>query len=117
MKHDHGHHHHDHSQCELKHNHKTTEVTDPVCGMKINPETAKGGKSTFEGKDYFFCNPKCKTKSDAKRPQYLKKSEAPKAVAPDVEYTCPRHPAIRQIGPGNCPICGMALEPVTASLD
>lgn len=118
MKHDHHYHHHghDHSQCELKQ--KGSEVIDPVCGMKINPAAAKGGKSTFEGKDYFFCNPKCKTKFDVNPSQYLKKGGAPSAaVATDVEYTCPMHPEIRQIGPGNCPICGMALELVTASLD
>lgn len=116
-KHEHKSDHHDHSQCEIKQAGKASEaeVTDPVCGMKINPATAKGGKSSFEGKEYFFCNPKCKTKFDANPGQYIKKTEVPK-LATDVEYTCPMHPEIRQIGSGNCPICGMALEPVTVSL-
>lgn len=106
--------HHDHSKSE--HKVTNTEVTDPVCGMKVNPTTAKGGKSTYGGKDYFFCNPKCKTKFDANPNQYLKGS-SPTNLLTDVEYTCPMHPEIRQIGPGSCPICGMALEPVTVSLD
>ncbi len=114
MKHDHHHHHHDHSQCELKQ--KNKEVIDPVCGMTVNPATAKGGKSNYKNTDYYFCNPKCKAKFDANPEQYLKK-EAAQALPTDVEYTCPMHPEIRQIGPGNCPICGMALEPVTVSID
>jgi P-type Cu+ transporter len=92
------------------------EVKDPVCGMTVKPETAKGGSSVFQDKTYYFCNPKCKTKFDQNPKLYL----APTKIAaekPDVEYTCPMHPEVRQIGPGSCPKCGMALEPVTASLD
>jgi Cu+-exporting ATPase len=88
--------------------------------MKIEPATAKGGQSTFEGHDYFFCNPKCKTKFDADPHAYLHRNEGPKAVsAADQEriYTCPMHPEIRQKGPGSCPICGMALEPEEVSLE
>jgi Cu+-exporting ATPase len=94
-------------------------VTDPVCGMKINPLTAKGGRSVFEGHDYFFCNPKCKTKFELNPHAYIHKGTAPVAVnAAEKEriYTCPMHPEIRQKGPGNCPICGMALEPAEVSL-
>ncbi len=84
----------------------------------IDPATAKGGKSTFEGQDYFFCNPKCKTKFDAEPNTYLSKLEPEKLSSADSEkiYVCPMHPEVRQIGPGNCPICGMALEPDEASL-
>lgn len=98
---------------------KASTVIDPVCGMKVDPNNAKGGKSTFEGKDYFFCNPKCKTKFDADPHAYLhKKSEAPKSDASDKRmYTCPMDPEVRQVGPGTCPKCGMALEPEEVSLD
>ncbi len=102
-------------RCSMKSDHGL-DVTDPVCGMKVNPNGAKGGKSEYQGKSYFFCNPKCKTKFDANPNQYLDKSVSLN-LATDAEYTCPMHPEVRQIGPGNCPICGMALEPVTISLD
>lgn len=93
-------------------------VTDPVCGMRIDPKTAKGGQSTFRGKTFFFCSPKCKAKFDAEPGKYLNPPEsAVPAVAKDAIYTCPMHPEIRQKGPGSCPICGMALEPTTVSLD
>jgi P-type Cu+ transporter len=102
-----------------KHTHET-KVIDPVCGMTVDPKTAKGGTSKFEGKDYFFCNPKCKTKFDADPKSYLKKTSEPKVISQQEAakfYTCPMHPEIRQNGPGNCPICGMALEPEEVSLD
>lgn len=121
MNHPHGHSHHshhDHSQCD----HSKTEsslVTDPVCGMKIDPATAKGGKSAFEGHEYYFCSPKCKTKFDANPRSYIEKKSSPPATAAELEkiYTCPMHPEVRQKGPGSCPICGMALEPEEVSLD
>lgn len=114
--------HHSHGSCcstETKESHQEL-VTDPVCGMKIDPKSAKGGKSTFQGHDYFFCNPKCKTKFDANPDVYLHKDATPAAVSEtDKEriYTCPMHPEVRQKGPGNCPICGMALEPEEISLE
>ncbi len=107
----HGHHHHA-QPTDIK-------VKDPVCGMLIDPATAKGGKSTFGGQDFFFCNPKCKTKFDADPNAYLAKASPTKEVSSaDKEkiYTCPMHPEVRQQGPGNCPICGMALEPEEVSL-
>lgn len=112
--HDHNHSHHHHGQSDQS-RHTLAEIKDPVCGMIVNPATAKGGKSVYQGKDYFFCNPKCKTKFDQNPSQYISASPSPtKLQLKDVEYTCPMHPQIRQIGPGSCPICGMALEPVTA---
>lgn len=94
-------------------------TTDPVCGMKVDPKTAKGGHSVYAGDDYYFCNPKCKTKFDNDPHSYIHKSSTPaKISAVDIEhiYTCPMHPEVRQKGPGNCPICGMALEPDEVSL-
>src|SRR6266850_4112171 len=68
---------------------------------------------------YHFCSVGCRTKFEAAPQQYLEKSkETQHADAPEATiYTCPMHPQIRQIGPGSCPICGMALEPEVASLD
>ena len=92
-------------------------VTDPVCGMKIDPDHAKGGKSTVKEKEYFFCNPKCKVKFDLDPAKYLSPISDHKINSQNVEYTCPMHPEIRQMGPGSCPICGMALEPAMMSLE
>ena len=90
-------------------------VKDPVCGMNVDPESAKG-VSEYKGTKYFFCSVKCKTKFDANPSQFVgREKPAPKAASADIEYTCPMHPQIRKMGPGTCPICGMALEPVTAS--
>lgn len=104
------------------HTHQQTElnkhlVKDPVCGMMIDPKTAKGGSSVFNDTTYFFCSPKCKIKFDETPLNYLGAKPQAKVAAANVEYTCPMHPEIRQIGPGSCPICGMALEPLTVSLD
>lgn len=88
--------------------------------MKIDPKNAKGGKSTFEGQEYFFCNPKCKTKFEANPHAYIHEAEPAGPMSAEDRgriYTCPMHPEIRQKGPGNCPICGMALEPEEVSLD
>ncbi|TAJ91335.1 MAG: heavy metal translocating P-type ATPase [Reyranella sp.] len=91
---------------------------DPVCGMKVKIEGAKN-TTVHEGQTYYFCNPKCLQKFTAEPARYLKAEEAPPAppVAPGTIFTCPMHPEIRQVGPGSCPICGMALEPAEISLD
>ncbi len=89
---------------------------DPVCGMMVNPLSAKGGTSHYHDHDYFFCNPKCKVKFDSEPGKFLNPQPVTE-IQKGAEYTCPMHPQIRQIGPGTCPICGMALEPVEASLD
>ena len=88
-------------------------VLDPVCGMTVDPHTAKH-RAEYRGHPYYFCSAGCKTKFTADPQKYLSKQE--KAAEPVVEgaiYTCPMHPQIRQVGPGACPICGMALEPET----
>jgi Cu+-exporting ATPase len=93
-------------------------VVDPVCGMTVDPTTSKH-RYDYHGKTYHFCSEGCRTKFAATPEQYLDKSKAPVAAAvPEgTIYTCPMHPEIRQIGPGHCPICGMALEPEVATLD
>ena len=99
---------------------KTTsvKVKDPVCGMMIDPTSAKGGKSHFQDQDYFFCQAKCKIKFEANPEQYLKPQELPeKLESSQAIYTCPMHPEIQKKGPGTCPICGMALEPLEVTLE
>ncbi|MFZ5889868.1 MAG: heavy metal translocating P-type ATPase [Myxococcota bacterium] len=159
-------------------------VRDPVCGMSVNPASARGGSFDFEGTTYFFCNPKCRERFQADPRKYLNAathaghaatstkpaathavhaatspepgsthaghaatspepgathaghaatstkpaathahysatkhepgaSAARKADSKTI-YTCPMHPEVRQVGPGACPICGMALEPLHA---
>jgi Cu+-exporting ATPase len=103
--HDHHHHHTD----------SKTSVRDPVCGMSVDPVTSKQ-RFDHDGKTFHFCSAGCRTKFAADPKAYLDKT--PRAAAPaGTIYTCPMHPQIRQVGPGNCPICGMALEPEVASLD
>jgi Cu+-exporting ATPase len=109
-----------HSCCAIKPTDTSTKlVTDPVCGMQIDPTSAKGGRSEFEGQYYFFCNPKCKTKFDLDPLKYTtaKSAKIPAPTAVGAIYICPMHPEVRKNGPGNCPICGMALEPEEITLD
>src|SRR5712692_9060433 len=88
---------------------------DPVCGMSVNIPTARH-KLQLGGETRYFCSRRCLEKFSAEPERYAKKSSAP-APAAGTLYTCPMHPEIRQIGPGACPKCGMALEPVVASAD
>ena len=86
-------------------------ATDPVCGMTVDPLTAKH-RAEYQGSAYYFCCAGCKTKFEADPKKYLEPAgSAPEAVPEGAIYTCPMHPEIRQAGPGSCPICGMALEP------
>jgi P-type Cu+ transporter len=90
---------------------------DPVCGMTVDIRTAKH-EADYQGHAYYFCGGGCKTKFLANPSKYLELTE--KAVEPVVAgaiYTCPMHPQIQQVGPGTCPICGMALEPMMVTAD
>jgi len=93
-------------------------VKDPVCGMDVDPATAKH-HAKHSGADYYFCSAGCHTKFVADPARYLVPKRTPPAadVPEGTVFTCPMHPQIRQIGPGSCPICGMALEPETVSLE
>jgi len=106
---------HDHAS----HGHHTpskADARDPVCGMTVDPATSQHSFD-YRGDTYHFCSAGCRTKFATDPQGYLDNSK-PKAEAPEgAIYTCPMHPQIRQVGPGNCPICGMALEPEVASLD
>lgn len=110
--HDHtGHGQHDH------HADSKAGVLDPVCGMTVDPATSKH-RFDYRGETFHFCSAGCRTKFAADPVSYLEKDSKPKATVPEgAIYTCPMHPQIRQVGPGSCPICGMALEPEVASLD
>ncbi len=103
------------------HQHHTpdsNEVLDPVCGMTISPADAVG---TLEhaGRTYHFCSDTCLQKFRQNPAEFVgeKRSASVAPADADAEYTCPMHPEIRQQGPGSCPICGMALEPVTVTLE
>jgi Cu+-exporting ATPase len=86
--------------------------------MKVHPLTVKGGSSVYQGKKFYFCSLKCKQKFDASPERYLRHQQINASPEDNLKiYTCPMHPEIRQKGPGNCPICGMALEPLQVSLE
>ncbi len=95
------------------HSHAGATAIDPVCGMKVDPEKSPH-RHDYRHKTYHFCGAGCRGKFAADPVKYLDKGKAaaasPSAPA-DAIYTCPMHPEVRQVGPGSCPICGMALEP------
>ena len=96
---------------------KAGTAVDPVCGMTVEIATAKH-IADYQQQTYYFCGASCKTKFMTNPTKYL--SAPSKAVEPVVAgaiYTCPMHPQIQQVGPGTCPICGMALEPMTVTAD
>jgi P-type Cu+ transporter len=94
----------------------TDAVKDPVCGMTVDPRTAKH-RAEHGRHTHYFCSAGCKAKFEAEPARYLRPATSrPAAAPPDgTIYTCPMHPAVRQVGPGHCPICGMALEPLVAT--
>ena len=91
-------------------------MKDPVCGMTVDPDQA-AAKTSYKDKEYFFCAPGCRDKFLQEPEQYLlqRSSFNLQPGSPD-SYTCPMHPEVIQKGPGFCPACGMALEPVTAGV-
>jgi P-type Cu+ transporter len=109
-----GHHHpgrgHHHGRGEA------SGALDPVCGMTVDPHTTPH-RHTHQGHTYYFCSGGCRTKFAADPQKYLGEARAADPVPEGTIYTCPMHPEIRQVGPGSCPICGMALEPELASAD
>ena len=89
---------------------------DPVCGMRVDPATAKH-HCTYKSEDYFFCSGRCRERFEAAPEKFPQPKQAEPASPAGATYTCPMHPEVRQVGPGSCPICGMALEPEQVSLD
>jgi P-type Cu+ transporter len=95
---------------------ETTAAIDPVCGMSVNRDTAKH-RFSYHDHEYCFCGQRCCQRFEAEPEKYLQPKQ-PEPIAPaGTIYTCPMHPEVRQVGPGACPICGMALEPEQVSLD
>jgi Cu+-exporting ATPase len=95
-------------------------LKDPVCGMTVNEQSPHC--SDFDGRKYYFCGARCKTKFDADPARYTGPAATSISAADSDEpagtiYTCPMHPEIRQDHPGSCPKCGMALEPVMPNLE
>ncbi|GAA5542334.1 MULTISPECIES: heavy metal translocating P-type ATPase [Brucella] len=124
-EHDHQNKRHAHSAQGHAHDHAavaqddTHKVKDPVCGMMVDPHTTQH-KAEHAGRPYYFCSAGCHAKFLAEPERYLDPAAAAAKAEPVPEgtvYTCPMHPEIRQVGPGSCPICGMALEPVLVSLE
>jgi Cu+-exporting ATPase len=89
-------------------------ATDPVCGMTvtIKPE---GRSETYQDETFHFCSDKCQTKFKGDPWFYAsgRAADKPKVVVAGTQYTCPMHPEIVRDAPGACPLCGMALEPMT----
>jgi Cu+-exporting ATPase len=116
-----------------------TMTRDPVCGMKVDPATAKHSLE-HEGRSFYFCAAGCLKKFQADPQRYLAKEKAPgsccaghggldphghrahaiaapatRPAAAGARYTCPMHPEVLRDGPGDCPKCGMALVPVAGA--
>ena len=118
--------------------HAATGHTDPVCGMTVDPKSAAGSVE-HAGTTYYFCSRHCLDKFRADPARYVSgattadhsccaagsgpalsraaPAPAPAAASPGVKYTCPMHPEIVRDGPGTCPKCGMALEPMTPQVE
>ena len=90
-------------------------IKDSVCGMAVDP-AATEHHFTLGETTYHFCSAGCRTKFAANPQRYLNPAPPPEASGRTI-WTCPMHPQIRQTGPGSCPICGMALEPLEPSLE
>jgi len=138
--HHHGHHHghdhvgHDHAKPDAssrggKHesvaDSELAVAIDPVCGMKVKRETATH-RFEYRGEGYLFCGGRCRERFQADPEKFLKpkdpenepgQQKAEPAMPAGTIYICPMDPEVRQVGPGTCPICGMALEPEEVSLD
>lgn len=92
-------------------------VTDPVCGMSVDPKTTPH-VATHAGTHHYFCSAGCLAKFNADPARYA--GDAPRKIEAAPEgaiWTCPMHPEVQRPGPGSCPICGMALEPMTPALN
>ncbi len=91
-------------------------MIDPVCGMEVHAP-ARGGSVVRAGREYLFCGPRCRERFSADPARFLEPVPSAPPAPPSATYTCPMHPEVVRQGPGTCPVCGMALEPVLASGD
>ena len=102
-----------HSQSEAA----AKRVTDPVCGMTVDPQKTPH-RASHGGTLYFFCAARCRERFEADPLRYLGSNRpSPQPVPAVATYTCPMHPEVRQSGPRSCPICGMALEPLEVAIE
>jgi Cu+-exporting ATPase len=108
--------HHDVHTGHSHHAEAKAGVRDPVCGMTVDPATSKH-RFDYRGETFQFCSAGCRSKFAADPQNYLGEARPNADLPAGTIYTCPMHPEIRKVGPGSCPICGMALEPEVASLD
>ncbi len=103
--------HEHHKHVPHNHDHHTNHraiATDPVCGMSVDSHTAQH-RAEHDEQAYYFCSAHCHDKFVAAPDIYLAGKIPIEESTSGTTYTCPMHPQIRQIGPGSCPICGMAL--------
>ncbi|SDZ34567.1 Cu+-exporting ATPase [Jannaschia faecimaris] len=92
------------------------EAKDPVCGMTVNRGSARF-MSTHSAERFYFCSDRCQSRFEADPESFLGDRPAPEPMPEGTQYTCPMDPEIIRDEPGDCPICGMALEPMTPSAD
>ena len=108
--------HHDHIHAARPETSLPDMVTDPVCAMSVDPATTPH-VATYAGAHHYFCSAGCLTKFNADPVRYTGDAPRPTEPAPEgAVWTCPMHPEVQRPGPGSCPICGMALEPMTPTL-
>jgi Cu+-exporting ATPase len=109
---------HDHATyTSRQHTAAAGSTVDPVCSMTVDPASARHHQHA--GVKYYFCSAGCQAKFAAAPDKYLPTSQTTLAapIAAGVIYTCPMHPEVQQPGPGSCPKCGMALEPMTPTAE
>jgi Cu+-exporting ATPase len=100
------------------HDHLPSKVLDPVCGMLVDPRTAKGGSAEHDGTTFHFCNPRCRERFLAAPASFVRDVASPPIALAEASelpsgttWVCPMDPEVRSPAPGACPKCGMALEP------
>ena len=121
----HEHSHHEHRHHGGQHGNPAAPslgLTDPVCGMGVTEQSHHS--TEYKGRPYYFCSAKCKSRFMEAPQKFLSApisdsapQPEPEAAQPGTTYTCPMHPEVQQDHPGNCPKCGMALEPMLPTLD
>ncbi|MFO1024193.1 MAG: heavy metal translocating P-type ATPase [Acetobacteraceae bacterium] len=116
MSDSHAHCHHHHHPGGHHHGAATEAVIDPVCGMRVDPRTSPHLARHAE-RDFHFCSARCRDKFVASPEAYLGDKPETQTLPKGTIYTCPMHPEVRQEGPGTCPICGMALEPLVITAE
>ena len=85
---------------------------DPVCGMSVDPARTPH-RAEHDGQSYFFCGTRCRERFIAEPARYVSEKPMQEQATAGTQWTCPMHPEIIRDAPGACPICGMALEPLT----